>query len=101
MEYPGNDIDIWHKRLNTTTTTSQTLVDLYNKEGREGWFLLDHSFHPFNGFLAKNYLSIPVAWILWFFSVVPNWATMLLVSLASRRMMNRRTDGPPPAGARR
>lgn len=99
MEWPGNDIDIYHKRLNTTTTTSETLQALYNDESREKWTVIDHAFHPFNGFLAKNYLSIPVAWILWAFSILPNWATMLLVSLLSRRMMNRRMAeaGPGPA----
>ncbi|ROT42444.1 hypothetical protein SODALDRAFT_326601 [Sodiomyces alkalinus F11] len=90
---PGNEINIWGKRLNTTTTTTQDLLDLYADKEKSEFKLVTHVFHPFNGWFAQNGLSVAVAYVLWFFTVVPNWTIMLLVSFASRSMMNRRMPG--------
>ncbi|KAI1161292.1 hypothetical protein F5B18DRAFT_458977 [Nemania serpens] len=93
-------ISIFTKRLNMTTTTSDDLVQL-QKDGyktvaveREGIF------HPFNGPLAQNGLSIPAGYILWGFSLIPSWAFMILVSLFSRRMMTNRMEGQVQGGPR-
>lgn len=93
-----SDVEIYLKPLSRNETTPQTIMDIYEegfvKGDKDKWQLNESAFHPFNGFFAKNGLSIPVAYILWFFGVVPNWAVMLCVSFFSRSMMNRR-----PAGA--
>ncbi|KAF3361154.1 hypothetical protein VdG1_00763 [Verticillium dahliae VDG1] len=97
---PGNKVDIWARRINGTTVTSQTLVDLHAAHDRADWHLLNHAFHPFNSWIAEHGLSVPVGYFIWFFATVPNWAVMLLVSFASRRMMNRRmAAGPNPPRA--
>ncbi|PNH75616.1 hypothetical protein VD0001_g1892, partial [Verticillium dahliae] len=45
---PGNKVDIGARRINGTTVTSQTLVDLHIAHDRADWHLLNHAFHPFN-----------------------------------------------------
>jgi len=84
---PPSKIDIHVKRLNLTTTTSKTLLDLYAKDSKEDFHLHEGFFHPFDGPLAKYGLSVPVGSVLYFFNVVPSWAMMLVVSFISRSMM--------------
>ncbi|KAF9874506.1 hypothetical protein CkaCkLH20_08069 [Colletotrichum karsti] len=89
---PGSKVDIWRKRLNVTTTTSDDIVDLWKKGTKEDWILTENIFHPFNSWVAENNLSIPVGYFFWAFNLVPNWLFMLLVSFGSRTLMNRRMN---------
>ncbi|OAA63069.1 hypothetical protein ISF_04945 [Cordyceps fumosorosea ARSEF 2679] len=86
-------IDIYKRRLNMTTTTADDLVTLQAK-GKKSFELLDSWFHPFNGKLAELGLSIPVGYAFWAFSLVPNWAFMLIVSMVSRTIMGNRMQPP-------
>ncbi|KAI0203128.1 hypothetical protein F4808DRAFT_467750 [Astrocystis sublimbata] len=98
-------INIWTKRLNLTTTTSEDLVQLQKDGYKTAAKELDGIFHPFKGPLAQNGLSIPAGYVLWAFGLLPSWAFMLFISLFSRRMMSGRMDaqqgatrgGPRPA----
>jgi len=81
------DINIWTKRLNLTTTTSDDLVQLHKNGYKNEASLRDGLFHPFNGAIAKNGLSTPVGYLLWAFTLIPSWAFMIFVSFFSRRMM--------------
>ncbi|KXH41230.1 hypothetical protein CSIM01_03436 [Colletotrichum simmondsii] len=108
---PGADVDVYRKRLNITTTTSDDIVDLWKAQSKEEWILTDNIFHPFNSWIAKNNLSVPVGYVFWAFNLVPNWLFMILVSFGSRTLMNRRmgntfdnraaaaAGGAPPAAA--
>ena len=89
---PPAEINIYQKRLNLTTTNVKTFTDLQALNSRDGLNLNESVFHPFNGWLAKNHLSLPFAYFLWFFNLIPNWAFMLIVSFVSRTMMSRRMD---------
>ncbi|KAI1427990.1 hypothetical protein F5Y12DRAFT_791136 [Xylaria sp. FL1777] len=93
-------INIFTKRLNLTTTTSDDLVQLqkdgYKTVAKEH----DGLFHPFKGALAQNGLSVPAGYILWAFGLLPNWAFMILISLLSRRMMSSRMEGQMHGGPR-
>ncbi|OAA60945.1 peptidyl-tRNA hydrolase [Niveomyces insectorum RCEF 264] len=89
--------DIFVKRLNLTTTTPETIYDLYESGSKENFHKLDGNFHPLDGTLATNGLAVPIGYVLWFFNVVPNWLFMILVSFLSRSMMSRRMA--PPGGA--
>lgn len=82
------EIDIWRKRLNLTTTTSQTFVDLYAAD-RADEFQLYHDgwFHPFDGPFAKYNAAVPIGYFFWIFNQIPSWAMMIGVSFLSRRMM--------------
>lgn len=81
-------IDIYIKRLNLTTATPDTVVELYKSRGDKSQFKKkDGYFHPFDGELAKYGVAIPVAYLLWGLGVVPSWAMMLAISFISRTMM--------------
>jgi hypothetical protein len=84
---PPAAIDIYRKRLNLTTTTSQTLIDLHAQDTKAGFRLHDGWFHPFDGPIAKNGLSVPLGYFFWVFNAIPSWAIMLTVSFFSRTMM--------------
>lgn len=81
-------IDIYIKRLNLTTTTPDTIVDLFQKRADKSEFKKkDGYFHPFNGELAQYGVAVPVAYLLWGLGVVPSWAMMLGISFFSRTVM--------------
>lgn len=84
---PPAAIDIYKKRLNTTTTTSADLVELKNTNKAESMTLLESRFHPFNGQFAELGVSVPIAYGLWAFNLVPSWLFMLVISMVSRTMM--------------
>jgi hypothetical protein len=96
MEWPGNNVTIWTRRMNVTTTTAETFQNLYKEDRADNFRVSENSWHPFNSWLARNHLVLPIASILWAFSVIPNWATMLIISFFSRRAMNRRLADPVP-----
>lgn len=80
-------IDIYKKRLNLTTTTSDDLVEAAQGKDGHGWTLLDSWFHPFDGKATELGLAVPWGYIIWAFNLVPNWLLMIVVSFASRSMM--------------
>jgi len=97
------DIDIYVKRLNLTSTTSQDFVEMLTSGTREDFKLNQGMFHPFNGPIAKSGLAVPVGYVMWAFSLIPSWSYMLLISFLSRSMMGRRQGreggAAPPGGA--
>ncbi|RWA03553.1 hypothetical protein EKO27_g11553 [Xylaria grammica] len=93
-------INIFTRRLNLTTTTSDDLLQLQKDGVKTGAKEHDGVFHPFNGPLAQNGLSIPAGYVLWAFGLLPSWAFMILVSLFSRRMMAGRMEGQMHGGPR-
>lgn len=84
---PPATIDIYRTRLNTTTTTTSTFSELKNANKAEAMTLIESRFHPFNGQFTELGLSVPIAWALWGFNLVPSWLFMLVVSMVSRTMM--------------
>ena len=84
---PPAPVDIYAKRLNFTTATSEQLVALKSTDKKESMVLLDSWFHPFNGKATELGLSVPFGWFTWVFGILPNWAFMIIVSFLSRTMM--------------
>ncbi|KAL6400695.1 uncharacterized protein AUP68_16409 [Ilyonectria robusta] len=81
-------IDIYKKRLNMTTTTSEDLVNLYETGTKDKFTLLEAGwFHPFQGKAVKLGIAVPFGYVMWAFGLVPNWLFMLVVSFVSRTMM--------------
>lgn len=101
---PPAEINIYKKRLNLTTVTSDELVSL---QGKKDQFKVEDSiWHPFNGKLAELGVSVPFAYFLWIFNLLPSWAFMLIISFFSRSMMwvlipgpNRNREGANREGA--
>ncbi|RFU72078.1 hypothetical protein TARUN_10181, partial [Trichoderma arundinaceum] len=83
-------IDIYKKRLNLTTVTTDDIVKLNEPGNKVEFTLLDSWFHPFNGKASELGLSVPFGYLLWAFNLLPNWMFMLIVSFASRSMMGNR-----------
>ncbi|KAF3013196.1 hypothetical protein E8E14_003699 [Neopestalotiopsis sp. 37M] len=99
---PPASIDLWAKRFNMTTVTSDDFVKLQQDGYKEQAKLHDGIFHPFNGWFAQNGLSTIVGYVLWFFNLIPSWLFMVCVSMLSRTMMSNRMNnqmagGPRPA----
>ncbi|KAL7798206.1 hypothetical protein V8C37DRAFT_369087 [Trichoderma ceciliae] len=100
-------IDVYKKRLNLTTVTTDELIKAHEAGNKEGFALLDSWFHPFNGKITELGLSVPVGYLIWAFGLLPNWAFMLIVSFASRSMIGNRAQqqqqtrrsGAAPGGA--
>ncbi|KAI2631659.1 hypothetical protein GGS21DRAFT_154644 [Xylaria nigripes] len=90
-------IKIFAKRMNLTTTTSEDYVKLQNGGYKTLAKEHDSLFHPFNGALVQNGLSIPAGYVIWAFSLLPSWAFMVLVSFFTRRMMASRMEGQMPS----
>lgn len=51
--------------------------------------------HPIDGTLQKFGLATPFGFLLWGLGAVPSWVMMLVISFASRTMMNRRINDNP------
>ncbi|KAF7558776.1 hypothetical protein G7046_g5380 [Stylonectria norvegica] len=94
---PPAPVDIYRKRLNLTTTTSDDLVALQASGSKETFALLDSWFHPINGKAAELGVAVPFGYVMWAFGLVPNWLFMLIVSFGSRTLMSNRM-APPAAG---
>ncbi|KAH8677963.1 hypothetical protein BX600DRAFT_431272 [Xylariales sp. PMI_506] len=84
---PPAPINIWAKRFNATTVTSDDMFALHQDGWKDKAKLHDGIFHPFNGWFAQNGLSTIVGYALWAFNMVPSWAVMVGVSMLSRTMM--------------
>ncbi|KAI1297350.1 hypothetical protein F5Y03DRAFT_281905 [Xylaria venustula] len=93
-------VNIFTKRLNLTTITSDDLIQLHKDGHKTATQEHDGLFHPFKGTLAQNGLSVPAGYVLWVFGLLPSWAFMILVSLLSRRMMSSRMEGQMHGGPR-
>jgi hypothetical protein len=83
----GAPTDIRIQRMNTTSTTPQTYVDLQASRSWEALPKYEGYFHPLDGPIAKYGLALPLAYFIWFFSVIPSWAFMIGVSFFSRTIM--------------
>ncbi|KAK4135668.1 hypothetical protein BT67DRAFT_440558, partial [Trichocladium antarcticum] len=79
-------VDVYSKRLNLTTVTSQDVVDAYIKRDEVKLNKVEGYFHPFDGFFAQNGLSVPVGYALWALNAIPSWGMMLVVTFISRTM---------------
>jgi len=87
--------------LNTTTITTQDIVQIHTKKTYENVAPYEGIFHPFDGWVAQLGLNIPIGYVLWVFGIVPSWAMMVGISFFSRSFLSRRVGnaGAQPRGA--
>lgn len=83
----GGPVEVYIKRMNLTTTTSKDFLDVWAGDHKTDLWKYDGAFHPFHGWMAVNGLAIPYAYLVWVFTLLPNWAFMLIISFISRTMM--------------
>ncbi|RYP53196.1 hypothetical protein DL768_001789 [Monosporascus sp. mg162] len=93
-------VNIWTKRINMTTATSDDFMKVHKEGHREVAKIHDGFFHPYTGPLAQYGLSIPIGYVLWLLNAVPSWAFMVGVSMLSRRMMTNRVQNQMAGGPR-
>jgi hypothetical protein len=94
-------------RLNTTTVTTDDIISIPSSSGSRylDYKTYDGMMHPIDGTFQKFGVAVPFGYVLWALGAVPSWFMMLLISFASRQIMNKRMNdtpgfgGPPPAAA--
>ena len=84
---PPGDVDVYRKRLNLTSTTTDDFLALWEAGTKEEWTRVSGAFHPFTGWLAQRGLATPFGYVMWALNILPQWVFMLLVSMLSRTFM--------------
>lgn len=74
-------------KLNTTTTTASEILAIHTGKTYEKVPVYEGAFHPFDGVLAQYGLNVPVGTALFYFSLIPSWAFMIVISMVSRNFM--------------
>jgi len=74
-------------KLNTTTTTTGEITAIHTRKTYDKEVAYEGAFHPFDGWLARYYLNQPVGTGLYYFSLIPSWLFMIVISMASRNLM--------------
>lgn len=103
---PDATTDLRIIRLNTTTVNvgDITSIPSASKSRYEDYKTYDGILHPIDGAFQKYGVSVPFGYILWIMGAIPSWLMMLVISFASRQIMNKRMGeggalGAPPAAA--
>ncbi|MCJ1353177.1 MAG: hypothetical protein MMC33_003162 [Icmadophila ericetorum] len=81
-------------KLNTTTTTTQEILQIHTEKKYEETPVYEGYMHPFDGQLTQFGLNVPVGYIMYGFSVVPSWVFMIGISMFSRTLMSKRIGNP-------
>lgn len=68
-------------------STSSDIVGIYASKSWKQATIYESVFHPFDGQFAKLGINVPVGYVLYAFNVIPSWAFMLVISMASRTIM--------------
>ena len=84
---PPASVDVRIVTLNTTTTTVGNFTRALESGEWKERPLYEGYFHPFDGVIAKAGAEKLVGYVIWAFSLVPNWLFMIVVSFASRTFM--------------
>lgn len=74
-------------KLNTTTTTTGEITAIHTGKTYEKARVYEGAFHPFDGWLAQYHLNQPVGYALHYYSLIPSWLFMVVISMASRNFM--------------
>lgn len=73
--------------LNTTTTTAKDIFNIHAQRTYENRAPYEGAFHPFDGWVARAGLALPLGYLSFGFSLVPSWALIIVISLISRNIM--------------
>lgn len=73
--------------LNKTSTTAETFLKLHKEKEWKQVTPYTGILHPFDGLVSKLHFSYPLGYLLWVFSMIPNWAVILAISFGSRTLM--------------
>lgn len=74
--------------LNRSSVTALEIAELHTKEKYKETAPYEGALHPFDGWLEKTGINLPLAYFMWAVSKVPSWLPMVLVSFLTRTMMS-------------
>ena len=74
-------------KLNTTTTPVSEIMAIHTGKTYEKEPVYEGAFHPFDSVLATYNLNVLLGTALYYFSLVPSWAFMIVISMVSRNFM--------------
>jgi len=77
-------------RLNFTTVTREDIFKVYSEKTYEENPAYEGVFHPIDGWLVKLGLSVILGYAHFWFSKIPSWTLMIIISFISRSLMSRR-----------
>lgn len=84
---PPAEVDVHFKRLNLSSVTADDVAKYLDPAARGDLKTLETIFHPWNSKIAELGLSVPIGYLTYYFSMVPNWLFMFALSAISRTMM--------------
>lgn len=73
--------------INRTSITALEIAEVHIKEKYKETEPYEGAFHPFDGWLEKTGINVPMAYFMWGMSKVPSWLPMIVISLLSRSIM--------------
>ncbi|KAF1809095.1 hypothetical protein P152DRAFT_494992 [Eremomyces bilateralis CBS 781.70] len=68
-------------------TTATDLQKIFAEEKWNDVKPYDGPWHPFEGFMHKFGVAVPLAYVTWAFSLMPTWLPMIAISFLSRTFM--------------
>jgi hypothetical protein len=74
--------------LNRSTVTALEIAELHTKEKYKDTEPYEGALHPFDGWLEKTGINLPLAYFMWGISKMPSWLPMILISFLTRNMMS-------------
>lgn len=74
--------------LNATSVTNDDIVSIHSRQTYLSRPPVQGMLHPFDGWVAKAGLTVPMAYTLYALGKIPSWAMMLGISLFSRNFMS-------------
>ena len=74
-------------KLNSTTTTAGEITAIHTGKTYEKEPVYEGAFHPFDGWVAQLHLNQPLGYALYYFSLIPSWLFMIVISMVSRNVM--------------
>jgi len=74
--------------LNRSSVTALEIAELHTKEKYKEKEPYEGALHPFDGWLEKTGINLPLAYFMWGVSKVPAWLPMILISFLSRNWMS-------------
>jgi len=73
--------------LNHTTVTPETIYQIHSEKTYTKVAPYDGALHPFDGWLARFGLNVPLGYVMYAFGAVPSWLMMVIISFVSRTMV--------------
>lgn len=84
--------------LNTTTVTPETIYKIHSEKTFKEASRYEGPLHPFDGWLAKYGLNVPLGYVMYGVGTLPSWLIMIAISIFTRTFMSRRLNPSSAAG---